>query len=438
VLIEFTVRNFRSICGEQKFSFSTSSDRLLSSSHCIRTGLKSVPRVSKSAVIFGPNGSGKSNLLSALSVMRDLVLHSTTFSDGDYAERYSPFLLDKSAGRPTEFEVDVLLDSVRYQYAFAYDEHRIRFERLLVYPTGKSQRWFERSSLNDFGMETWAPFSTNFTGPRAMWRDATRSQALFLTTAAQLNARQLKPLFDWFAGGLSPVFASTKIDVSQIAKYIQDEKRKSVMLQFLHCAGFDVQDVRLSEPKSAGASADRWRGPGKPNRNASDQTIIEFSHLRDDGSVVWMQSTDESTGVQRLVGLFGPLLTALQQGQLLLVDEFDLSLHPLVARYLIQLFNNPNISQHGAQMLLTSHNTTLMDMDILRRDEIWLMELDGKAASTLLRMWRSASPPRKNELIGKRYLYGRYGAVPEIQPPDLIVQSLQTAMPPASGKRQLA
>jgi len=271
-----------------------------------------------------------------------------------------------------------------------------------------------------------------------MWRDATRSQALFLTTAAQLNARQLKPLFDWFAGGLSLVFASTKIDVAQMAKYIQDEKRKSVMLQFLHCAGIDVQDVRLSEPKSGGASADRWRGPGKPSRNASDQTIIEFSHLRDDGSVVWMQSTDESTGVQRLVGLFGPLLTALQQGQLLLVDEFDLSLHPLVARYLIQLFNNPNISQHGAQMLLTSHNTTLMDMDILRRDEIWLMELDDKAASTLLRMWRSASPPRKNELIGKRYLYGRYGAVPEIQPPDLIVQSLQTAMPPASGKRQLA
>jgi AAA15 family ATPase/GTPase len=123
----------------------------------------------------------------------------------------------------------------------------------------------------------------------------------------------------------------------------------------------------------------------------------------------------------------------LQKGQLLLIDEFDLSLHPLVARYLIQLFNDPNLSKNGAQLLLTSHNTNLMDIDLLRRDEIWLMELDGNAASTLLRMWHSASPPRKHELIGKRYLFGRYGAVPAIRLKETALEAARTVAVPSAG-----
>jgi len=440
MLIQFSVRNFRSIHDEQRFTFATSSDRLHAATHCIRTGLKAVPRVSKAAVIFGPNGAGKSNLLSAISIMRDLVLHSTTFSPAEFAERHSPFRLRQSDARPTEFEVDILLDNVRYQYAFSYDERRICAERLLVYPTGKSQRWFERGLIDDSGTESWAPFSNNFSGPRAMWRDATRPQALFLTTAAQLNSKQLRPLFDWFNHGLAMVFASDKVDLSQMVELIQDEKRKKIMLEFLHCAGFQVHDVRVAQTQMAAPQyAERGYAAGKPARGASEPVAIEFSHLRDDGSVVWMQSSDESTGLQRLVGFFGPLLTAIQRGQLLLVDEFDLSLHPLVARYIVQLVNNPHLSKCGAQMLLTSHNSTLMDLDILRRDEIWLMELDDKNCSNLLRIWHCSSPPRKHELIGRRYLYGRYGAVPTIGSPDLMGQRVQLEPAPTlRAKAQLA
>jgi AAA15 family ATPase/GTPase len=141
---------------------------------------------------------------------------------------------------------------------------------------------------------------------------------------------------------------------------------------------------------------------------------VEFSHSRD-GALVWLQATDESAGTQRLASLFGPLLSAIENGKLLLVDEFDLSLHPLVARYLMQLINDPKISDRGAQLLLTSHNTTLMDLNVLRRDEIWLMELGENEASRLTPVWRSALPPRKHELIGKGYLRGRYGAIPDIR-----------------------
>ena len=129
---------------------------------------------------------------------------------------------------------------------------------------------------------------------------------------------------------------------------------------------------------------------------------------------MWLDSVFEAAGTQRLIGLFGPLLQAAENGKLLLIDEFDASLHPLVARFLIRLINDPGVSSKGAQLLLTSHNTTLMDLEILRRDEIWLVQLDDKHASSLLPLLRSS--PRKHELIAKNYLKGRYGAVPLIRP----------------------
>ena len=437
MLIHFSVNNFRSFLDTQHFTFAASSDRLLAATHTMRTGLKSTPRVSRSAVVFGPNGSGKSNLVGAIAMMRDLVLHSTTFSPAELASRYSPFLLDRSQDRPTEFEMEVLIDRVKYRYAFAYDARSVCRERLLVFPTGKSQRWFERHRAHDVDKECWAPFSNNFVGPRTLWRDATRAQALFLSTAAQLNAHQLQPLFRWFEHGLALVFGSDKFDPTQTAGFVQDARHKRHMLEFMRGAGLHVHDVRVAAGCAPGDGAveralirqplPRPAPAGGALRaspvSSPQAAAIEFSRLRNDGSAVWMQSADESTGAQRLVNLFGPLLTAVQRGQLLLVDEFDASLHPLVALYLIELINDPEISKNRAQLLFTSHNASLMDMGVLRRDEIWLMELDHREASTLKRVWLSPSPPRKNELIGRQYLVGRYGAVPATRPAERVSQA---------------
>jgi AAA15 family ATPase/GTPase len=120
----------------------------------------------------------------------------------------------------------------------------------------------------------------------------------------------------------------------------------------------------------------------------------------------------------------------------LLIDEFDVSIHPLVARYLLQLINDPNVSSRGAQLLFTSHNTTLMDVNILRRDEIWLMTLDEKDASVLKPVWRHPAPPRKHELIGKGYLRGRYGAVPAIRPEQLLGPSVSLTPIPKTKLRK--
>ena len=412
MLIGFRFQNFRSFLAEQSFSFSTSSDRTHESTHLIKTGMKAVPRISKAAIVFGPNASGKTNLLIALATFRDLILHSSGYSDSQFSERHTPFQFGPSASQPTDFEIDVLLDRVRYRYAISYDSQRIRSERLLVYHTGKSQRWFERRFDEATRKEVWAPFSPNFNGPREMWRKATRPKALFLTTAAQLNSEQLAPLLHWVEHRLEILFPGDMSDVNRIAMRIQDETFKTRVLGLMSAVDIHVDDVRFAEQDPSRADAAPPPGAGFVRRSGAHRSI-EFLHARDGLVPMWLDSVFEAAGTQRLIGLFGPLLQAVESGRLLLIDEFDASLHPLVARFLIRLINDPRVSYKGAQLLLTSHNTTLMDLDILRRDEIWLVQLDDKHASNLLPLLRSS--PRKHELIAKNYLKGRYGAVPLIR-----------------------
>ena len=413
MLIGFRFQNFRSFLAEQAFSFSTSSDRTHASTHLMETGMKAVPRISKTAIVFGPNASGKTNLLVALATFRDLILHSNAYSDSQFAERYTPFRFGPSMTQATEFGIDVLLDHVRYRYAISYDAQRIRSERLLVYRTGKSQRWFERGFDETTQREAWAPFSPSFNGPREMWRKATRPKALFLTTAAQLNSEQLAPLVHWVEHRLEILFPGDMSDVNRIASRLQNEAFKTRVLGLLSAVDIHVDDMRVAEQDPA-----RVEPAGPPaavfQRQGSAHRSIEFLYARDGLVPMWLDSVFEAAGTQRLIGLFGPLLQAVENGKLLLIDEFDASLHPLVARFLIRLVNDPTVSHHGAQLLLTSHNTTLMDLDILRRDEIWLVQLDHKHASSLLPLLRSS--PRKHELIAKNYLKGRYGAVPFIRP----------------------
>jgi hypothetical protein len=415
MLIGFKLQNFRSFLNEQAFTYCTSADRTHESTHCVRTGMKSVPRLSKAAIIFGPNGSGKTNFIIALETLRDLVLHSTAYSDIQFGEHHTPFQFGPSAYRPTEFEIDLLLGGVRYRYSVAYDAHQIWAERLLVYKTGKSQRWFERSFNETTRSEEWTPFSPNFNGPREMWRKATRSRALFLTTASQLNSEQLKPLFDWFEHSLEIVFPADTADMTRMATRIQDPVFKGRVLRMLRSVDIKVDDVRIADqdltPQEPGAA--RIPAAGHLSHGMG-RTQVEFMYARKGFPPVWLDSEYESAGTHRLFGLFGPLLATIEQGKMMVIDEFDANLHPVVARFLIQYVNDPAISSRGAQLLLVSHNTTLMDLDMLRRDEIWLTELDASHASNLSTVLRSS--PRKHEQIAKGYMRGRYGAIPTIHP----------------------
>ena len=418
MLIGFKFANFRSFLTEQTFSFLTSSDPMHESTHLMQTGMRAVPRVSKAAIVFGPNASGKTNLLIALATFRDLMLYSADYSSSQLRERYTPFRFGGAASRPTEFEIDLWLDHVRYRYSMAYDAERVLAERLLVYRTGKSQRWFDRRFDPASQQAEWAPFSPNFHGPREMWRKSTRPTALFMTTAARLKSAQLAPLLNWVEHCMEILLPADIADLSRFAVRIQDVNFKARVLEVLRATDIQVADIRIarqeippaSRPAPAQAASRSLAGSSK---QIAMRSSIEVRYARPGSAPVWLDSVFEAAGTHRLMGLMVPFLEAIEHGKLLLIDEFDTSLHPLVARFLVQLINDPAVSNHGAQLLLTSHNTTLMDLDFLRRDEIWLVRLNENQTSSLSPLLRSS--PRKHELIAKNYLKGRYGAVPIIR-----------------------
>jgi hypothetical protein len=405
MLVGFTVKNFRSFLSEQTCSYSATPDRAHESTHCIHTGLKAIPRLSKVGVVFGPNAGGKTNLVTALATLRELVVHSSAFSEYEFAEHYTPFQFGSSQEQPTEFTIDIVLHKMRYRYSVSYDSERVTSEQLRVYRTGKPQRWFHRRFDANSQTERWAPFSPNFNGPREMWRRATRPRVLFLTTAAQLHSEQLEPLLHWFEHELAIVFPTLNVDMHHAAEQLQDTRLKARLLSLLNAADIRIEDVRVAESGSRSPSA----------RPVGDKHDIECLHAFDGCTPVWLDSTFESAGVRRLVWLSGLLFEAIEHGKLLVIDEFDVSLHPLVARIFIHLVTDPVVADTGAQLLLTSHNTTLMDVNLLRRDQIWLIELDSVQSSALAPV--SQMGPRKRDLIGKAYLSGRYGAIPLIRLP---------------------
>jgi uncharacterized protein len=400
MLIGFSVANFRSFHAKQSVNFVASSDDTHRSTHCMPTGYRAIPLLNRTAVVFGPNASGKTNLFIALRTMRDLVLNSTTLSESQFRSKFSPFGFNNTNALPTEFEVDLLLDGSRYKYALSYDAARIVYERLTVYTGRKPQRWFERRFDADAQSEKWAPFSVNVEGQREMWRKATGPRALFVTTAAQLDGEQFTPLLRWFQTQLEIVLSSSDhSDYAALIRRMRDKQFKHRILNVLQAVNIPIDDIRLIERDDMSET--------------SPSAAVEVSYALAGVPHAWVNLDNEAAGVQRLFFLLGPLLDTIQSGKLAIIDNFDAALHPLVTRFLLQLNSEKLGERQQAQLLLSSHNTALMDLDILRRDEIWLMDTDRDHSSKLASM--SKYHLRRREMIAKYYLRGRYGAVPVIE-----------------------
>ena len=365
MLVEFRVTNFRSIREEQHLSFIASNDKFHENTHCLEIDRNGLSRLLRSAVIYGANASGKSNLIVALVKMQDLVLNSTRLLESQFREYFTPFQLDSGSDQmPTQFEITVIIKKLRYQYGFSFDDQRIQSEWLLVYESNKAQRWFEYHYNPEILENEWQPFSVHFKGEkkgqRELWKANTGARSLFLTLASQSNS---------------------------LISDIRVEKRKGQQIQF-----------KLE--------------PGKcPEFQSFDggMPVIQFGHKTYDGQEKWFDHRFESFGTLKLLGYAAPLLDALENGKLIVVDEFDTSLHPLLNRFILKMLHSPLLSQKGAQMWMTTQDTSLLDPDLLRRDQIWFVEKKKDQSTELYALMEFS--PRKNEDVERAYRQGRYGAI---------------------------
>jgi len=412
MLVEFRVKNFRSLRDEQVLSLVASKDKTLKDTHTQLTGITATPTLLRSAVVYGANASGKSNLIKALQYMRSVVIESATAMQPGQTFAVQPFRLDAdSTSRSSEFEVTFLINGVRYQYGFAMTAQRIVSEHLLVYKAFKPQRWFTRHYDIEAGKDVYE-FGPGLKGPKNLWEGATRPNALFLSMAVQLNSDALRPVFDWFLNRLVIFNEQAQLSLQTTIQMLKQEQGCKDICNFLSAADISIADIDVETRKVPRQAVhfDLVAGKTEVRTEELEEHKVRFHHITEHGKAVF-DLMDESSGTRNLLFLSGPVMNILSKGLTLVIDELDTSLHTLLVRELVRLFHRPEINTGGAQLVFTTHDTSLLGApDLFRRDQVWFVEKDLDQASKLLSL--SEFSPRKNEARERGYLIGRYGGVP--------------------------
>ncbi len=473
MLRSFRLENHRSFRDEAELSFLSAygSDRM------------AVPV----AAVYGANAAGKSNLLHGLRFMTNAVRDSYRRWDPDGGVPRAPFRLGGPARtNPSTYVVELLIDGVKYVYGLVVDDDVVCDEWLYSYPKGKRRKLFSRGQDGiELGESLSAPRALT-----DVLTELIRPNSLFLSLAAQLRIPELTPVHHWFVGGgiqwsddvSRAGTASSANDRSKASVIRRVESRSGMMrvfsqgpiisiladssdensdrrdrfLALLLSADVGIQDVILEEDRNgqnellvayqerisiAQDVLDRAEESGDQERIAralrernfalsrfervvrdGQRLTVKFNH----GGAELFDVSDESMGTLAWLSLLPTALSVLSEGGLLVVDEIDSSLHPNLTALLIKQFRSPNVNEHGAQLLFTTHDATLLGTafgeEVLGRDEVWFVEKESDGASRLYPL--TDFHPRTGENRERRYLGGSYGGVPVVGDPALRAREL--------------
>ena len=418
MLIEFRVENFRSFKGEQVLSMVASGSEKSLPDNCMDAGKLKLVR---GAAIYGPNASGKSNLIKALDVMQDLVLGSADSRPGRFLP-VIPFLLHSDCKKqPSKFEVVFLHKGVRYQYGFSATSGEIMTEWLYAFPKQQARTLYKRTVDTRTGKPVMS-FGSSLKGDKSGLWEKTRPDVLFLSAAAQWNHEQLKPVHEWFTKYLRVVTPGVDLQVTGPLLHLGQKRPPSdrMLQKYVHnfllnadlgVSGLEVTEVPLDQIRfPEEISAERRQKIMEDMKSEPILNIVMLHKAVDADTVVRLPLQEESDGTRRMFDLAIPWLESLSNGYTIVVDEFEASLHSLLARELVKPFFDPLFRKSGAQLIFTTHDTTLLDQELFRRDQIWFTEKDEEGATQLIPL--SDYKPRTGEALQKGYLSGRYGAVP--------------------------
>ncbi|MDP9850073.1 AAA family ATPase [Streptosporangium lutulentum] len=410
MLLRFRVANHRSIRDEQTLSLVTVPRRGEP-----KPRVSEIPPTVSVAGVYGANASGKSNLLDAMSWMLRAIQNSQTTWAPDGGVPRRPFLLSADgSGRPSFFEVDFVHEGVRHSYGFEVDDLTVTGEWLHSFPHGRPRRLFERTGPSTY------EFGRALTGEVQQIAILTRENSLYLSSAASNN----HPLL----GGLHHHLTQRV----HFAKHGDDDERSrlhatkrllaspasaSRVNRLLQVADFGITSAEIVEvdlsPKVEEIIA-QFDEMTEEIRGEIQYRLKNEIRLTRSGTTTSLPIQQESAGTRVWLSMIGSTLATLDTGDVLLIDEIDSSLHPLLSSTLIRMFKDPEVNRYGAQLIFASHDTTLLgsmlDDDLLARDEVWFTEKDAAGATTLYAL--AEFHPRRDENIERGYLQGRYGAVP--------------------------
>ena len=384
MLIQFTIENYRSIRGSVMVSFAASKDKSLEE-YLLHPDMKKA--LLPAIAIYGANAAGKSNVLHAMRIMREMVVGEAAKASKGQKLPWEPF---GGNTEPTSLGITFIYQGVRYAYGFSFDEKKIYTEYLYHWPNGREALIFSREN----GVYE---FRENV-NEQITLSNRTPDNKLYMVSSNDWNLPQTENAYKWFLEKVTFLMEEEPATSETVAQIVSGDDKKARILKELMLADLGISDVSIE--------------------NISGKApVITTTHriIHEDESVEYFQllMNQESAGTQHFFARIGGWLQALENGALLVVDEIEDSLHPLLTKRLIEMVQDRNVNTKGAQLLFTTHDAMLLNLNFFRRDQIWFAEKDDKTCATELYSLASFSP-RKGENVRKGYLQGRFGAIPFI------------------------
>lgn len=420
MLLSFTVGNFRSFKESKTFSMKAASIQEHKDFVRESNNTKLLPV----AAVYGANSSGKSNLLSALKTMKNTLLSSVKTNPTEKLKTDTFKLDEEYPQKPTLFDVVFSTNGTTYRYGFEYTETSITGEWLYTVNNDREKNLFIRNS-EGIGVTKDFPEGKDK-------EEATAENRLFLSLVAQLNGKTSLAVMKWFEDLriISGVYDSSFKDYS--FKYLFADNPQSQLAQtFVNSMDLGFTSLRKDESKEK-----EYDLSNTNNKNILDRVFekymlnwpalkIQTGHkvLLKDGSFTeafFPNDEMESEGTKKIINMSGPIVDSIINGGIIVVDEFDAKLHPLLTKKIIGIFNSPETNPYNAQLIFATHDTNLLSNKIFRRDQIWFAEKNREDESTDIYPLseikeQNGDKIRNDRVYEKDYINGKYGAIPYLR-----------------------
>lgn len=429
MLINFRFYNYRSFRDENILTMEAKGNSEYKS--CLIPYKKR--RILPAAGIFGKNGGGKSNVLRAFWLGVQFIRNAQRTQHEKAEVPVRPFALnDYSLKLPTGFEYEYVQDGVRYLYGFSATKQTIETEYLYASPKGQKAEIFRRKGQHFY-------FPSNVEKKKKeMIADAVGENQLFFSIACVMNYQPCIIAMKWFRESLH--FSKNYTDIpQQLLEHAEDANMLKSIVSYAKQADVGIEDMlfevrneelsiqnELPEDLPAGMvqALKQFAAALKDSSDSAEMNLrvgeVKTSSIHrgvtKDGNeeLFSLELADESDGTRRLMSLAPCMEQVLQKGGVLVVDEIDRELHPLLVEFVIAKFQNPDTNPGHAQIIFVSHNTELLNMEILRKDQIYFADKNRRSGvSELFNL--TEFPVRTNDNIRKAYLAGKYGAIPEVE-----------------------
>ncbi len=409
MLIQFSIENFGSIRTRQTLSLTTlgmsaDKDRLR-----LPTGFSDTPYVVPVCALFGANAAGKTSLLDGLQTLARLVRSSAKEGTPDSSLPIRPYkLTEETKSSPSTFEIVFATENYRFEYGVSATKSAVQSEWMFArrrVKRSKTQLVFERNHVEADRYE-WK-FGHLLPASKDVWKDATRANALFISTSVQLNSDFFREPFEWFTREAS-FLSTTSPDTIMTDELLKGGPSKKRIIQLLNAFDLRVSDIEISDDPRV--TSEKFP---KPFFDYVKAAMPKITFIREDeqgNRIEFDFRSEESSGTHSIYQLASYVILTMALGNTLIIDELNTNLHPNAFRHLVRIFKSKRINKKNAQLIFSTHDSSILLGQLLARDEIWFVNRSPASGTEITPLTEFSA--RREAALQRQFLSGRYGGVP--------------------------